>query len=193
MSKITYANKQALNENTSIADINKVKASDLNEIKEVVNQNDDNTATNTIEISTINNKIGDLNNLETTDKTNIVNAINGVVESGSNANGSYVKYADGTMICYGTWVIGTVSASAQAGNVYKVLIEQRYNFPVSFVEKPTITFSAYENVEDWGMLLVVCPKKNSVTSQNFGSLNVISATQASINLAIDYIAIGKWK
>lgn len=193
MSKITYANKQALNENTSIADINKVKASDLNEIKEVVNQNDDNTATNTIEISTINNKIGDLNNLETTDKTNIVNAINGVVESGSNANGSYVKYADGTMICYGTWVIGTVSASAQAGNVYKVLIEQRHNFPVSFVEKPTITFSAYENVEDWGMLLVVCPKKNSVTSQNFGSLNVISATQASINLAIDYIAIGKWK
>lgn len=193
MSKITYANKQALNENTSIADINKVKASDLNEIKAVVNQNDDNTTTNTTEISTINNKIGDLNNLETTDKTSIVNAINEVVESGSNDNGSYVKYADGTMTCYGTWNIGAVSASAQAGNVYKALIEQRHNFPVSFIEKPTITFSAYENVEDWGMLLVVCPKKNSVTSQNFGSLNVISATQAAINLAIDYIAIGKWK
>lgn len=76
MSKITYANKQALNENTSIADINKVKASDLNEIKTVVNQNDDNTTTNTTEISTINNNIGDLNNLETTDKSSVVNAIN---------------------------------------------------------------------------------------------------------------------
>lgn len=76
MSKITYADKITLNENTSIADINKVKASDLNEIKTVVNQNDDNTTTNTTEISTINTNIGDLNNLETADKSNVVNAIN---------------------------------------------------------------------------------------------------------------------
>lgn len=83
MSKITYADKQALNENTSIADINKVKASDLNEIKTVVNQNDDTTTNNTTEINTIktsietiNTNIGNLNNLETTDKTNVVNSIN---------------------------------------------------------------------------------------------------------------------
>ena len=126
-------------------------------------------------------------------QTNVETAINGVVESGSNENGSYIKYTDGTMICRGTWGIGAVSASTQSGNVYKVLIEQRHNFPVSFIEKPTMTFSAYESVEDWGMLLVVCPKKNSVTAQNFGSINVISATQAAINLAIDYIALGKWK
>ena len=41
MSKITYADKVALNENPSVADINKVKADDLNEIKNVVNANDD--------------------------------------------------------------------------------------------------------------------------------------------------------
>ena len=28
-------------------------------------------------------------------------AIGGIIESGSNANGSYIKFADGTMICYG--------------------------------------------------------------------------------------------
>lgn len=33
MSKITYENKVALNVNSDIADINKVNASDLNEIK----------------------------------------------------------------------------------------------------------------------------------------------------------------
>lgn len=38
MSKITFTDKQALNENANIPDINKVKDSDLNEIKEVVNQ-----------------------------------------------------------------------------------------------------------------------------------------------------------
>lgn len=39
MSKITYANKTALNENTGVADANKVNASDMNEIKSVVNEN----------------------------------------------------------------------------------------------------------------------------------------------------------
>lgn len=37
MAKISYANKETLNEQTSIADKNKVKASDMNEIKTSVN------------------------------------------------------------------------------------------------------------------------------------------------------------
>ena len=41
MSKITYTDKVPLYENTDIADINKVKADDMNEIKNVVNANDD--------------------------------------------------------------------------------------------------------------------------------------------------------
>lgn len=39
ISQITYTNKEALNENASIPDINKVKADDMNEIKSVVNGN----------------------------------------------------------------------------------------------------------------------------------------------------------
>lgn len=41
MAKITYADKVALNENEEIADINKVNASDMNEIKNIVNEIDD--------------------------------------------------------------------------------------------------------------------------------------------------------
>lgn len=41
MSKITYANKVAINENAEIPDINKVTDNDMNEIKNVVNNNDD--------------------------------------------------------------------------------------------------------------------------------------------------------
>lgn len=36
---INYATKVTLNENTSVADVNKVKADDMNEIKSVVNNN----------------------------------------------------------------------------------------------------------------------------------------------------------
>ena len=50
MSKITYANKVAINENAEIADINKVTDNDMNEIKAVVNNNDD-------ELITINTKL----------------------------------------------------------------------------------------------------------------------------------------
>ena len=62
MSKITYTDKVTLNENPNVADVNKVKANDLNEIKNVVNANDDN--------------VGDLEQLQTTDKSTLVNAIN---------------------------------------------------------------------------------------------------------------------
>ena len=37
MARITYTDKVALYENTEIADINKVKADDMNEIKNVIN------------------------------------------------------------------------------------------------------------------------------------------------------------
>lgn len=39
MALITYADKSALNKNAQIADTNKVTADDMNEIKEVVNEN----------------------------------------------------------------------------------------------------------------------------------------------------------
>ena len=62
MSKINYTNKVTLNENPNVADVNKVKADDLNEIKNVVNANDDN--------------VGDLADLKTEDVSSVVNAIN---------------------------------------------------------------------------------------------------------------------
>ena len=62
MAKIQFEDKVALNENANIPDVNKCKADDLNEIKTVVNGNDD--------------LIGNLSSLDTTDKSSIVGAIN---------------------------------------------------------------------------------------------------------------------
>lgn len=42
MAKIQFENKVALNENANIPDVNKCKATDMNEIKSVVNENYDN-------------------------------------------------------------------------------------------------------------------------------------------------------
>ena len=100
MAKITYENKVALNVNSDIADVNKCNATDLNEIKNVVNENDDNTTTNTNNIANNAAKIGTLSNLNTTEKSNLVGAINEVnnnlsrrilIFSGSTSSGSSSK------------------------------------------------------------------------------------------------------
>ena len=81
MSKITYTDKVTLNENPNVADVNKVKATDLNEIKNVVNANDDN--------------VGDLADLKTTDVSSIVNAINELIGQLGN---NYIKLSNGILI-----------------------------------------------------------------------------------------------
>lgn len=60
MSKITYTNKVALNENADIPNINKVTDNDMNEIKTVVNNNDD-------ELTTINTKLTNATTYSTTE------------------------------------------------------------------------------------------------------------------------------
>lgn len=67
MSKITYTDKKFLDENSYIPAINKVQDTDMNEIKQVVNANDD--------------KIGELNDLNTTNKSSVINAINEIFNS----------------------------------------------------------------------------------------------------------------
>lgn len=81
MAQITYGNKVAINENSGVADINKCNASDMNEIKSVVNTNDTN--------------VGTLSNLSTIDKTSIVNAVNELETRGDFST---------TEVVIGTWI-----------------------------------------------------------------------------------------
>ena len=65
MGKITYADKEILYTNADIPANKKVQSSDMNEIKNIVNENDD--------------KVGELNDLNTTDKSSMVSSINWLV------------------------------------------------------------------------------------------------------------------
>ena len=57
MSKITYANKVAINENQEIPNINKITDDDMNEIKTVVNNNDDDMITINTKVTNITGQI----------------------------------------------------------------------------------------------------------------------------------------
>lgn len=65
--------------------------------------------------------------------------IAGIVESGSNDNGSWVKYSDGTMICRTTLSkekflnSETLSTSVQGISIYRSAAPV-WNFPISFID-----------------------------------------------------------
>ena len=76
IAEITYNDKSDIN-TTSTPEVNKITASNLNEIKSVVNTNA--------------NLMGDLSNLTTSDKSSVVNAINSKITSYNIVAGTPVK------------------------------------------------------------------------------------------------------
>ena len=184
MSKIGFADKVALNENASIPDINKCKASDMNEIKQVVNENDD--------------KVGDLTNLSTPNKNNIVGAINSVVENGTNNNGSWIKFADGTMICRFTQIINVAVTNAW-GSLYGGKCSV-HDYPQEFIDIPeaSITLVANNTAEGGNYTGWIGNNGGTddikPTKKNIGEFAILSAkTTSNGSYKVQVIAIGKWK
>ena len=174
MAKRTYENKVALNANSDIADINKVNASDLNEIKNVVNENDDN--------------MGLLSNLTTPNKNNLVGAINSVVESGSNTNGDYIKYSDGTMICTKKVSFVGLQFTNAWGSVYESPPVELGDYAQEFVDIPLMFVScAYSTAAVEGL---------ANTETSYGSVvfyRPIRTDAATFSYTFYLMAIGKWK
>lgn len=175
MAKITYEDKVALNENSQIAEINKVTAGNMNEIKQVVNEQSTN--------------IGTLNNLITPNKDNLVGAINSVVESGSNTNGNYVKYADGTMICTKK-IVTQQQINVAFGNLYETSNTVNFgNYAMPFISVPDTILATslgrsclLEGIQDY-------------SNTSFGRTWLMRpSADASVNeYIISLLAIGKWK
>lgn len=147
MAKITYDNKVALNPQPSIADINKVTDADMNEIKQVVNEN--------------------------------------AVEIGSNSNGSWIKYENGTMICTNR-VSQTKNIDGQFESSYFTSID-RVNFPQEFISEPYVTAALEQN----GALLSF--NFTSIDTTSFGGYIWKQQAKNNVNVKIHYIAIGRWK
>ena len=168
MSKITYQNKVALNENPSVADVNKVRADDLIEIKNVVNANDDN--------------VGDLADLKTTDVSSVVNAINELIgELGNN----YIKFSNGILITWGETSAFNISTSSQTNN--------DITLPVAYKDS---SFKVICSVRDggpyWASIVAVMGYPLSNSSIRLLGANYIAGATIE-NIKLSYITVGKWK
>ena len=110
-----------------------------------------------------------------------------VVESGSNSNGRWTKWMDGTMICYKHIDFGSVVITTAWGSFYETASDYSCgNYPQAFVETPCISI----------MPINTCfvEKRGNTTATSWGSFWACRPAQyESFSLVVDCIAIGRWK
>ncbi|MCT8948390.1 phage tail protein [Pseudomonas iridis] len=110
-----------------------------------------------------------------------------IIEQGSNANGSYVKFADGTMMSWWT----RTGVTLAYGNIFTLAGGNTYygsagwTFPVQFTGVPTVTCM----VRSTGRLLWACLNNVSAATANFYLLSALNETVSS---DFTFIAIGRW-
>ena len=113
------------------------------------------------------------------------NYVNGIIESGSNANGNYIKYADGTMICTKKVEFSNIAITNTWGSFYESTSLDIGSYAVPFISTPAISLtSLYPNfVEKFG----------DTSATGWGHIYACKPRSATENVAVDCIAIGKWK
>ncbi|MCP6695845.1 phage tail protein [Pseudomonas donghuensis] len=107
-----------------------------------------------------------------------------IIERGSNGNGEYIKFADGTLICYGNTVSLTINTPVGGGFQSSGLGD--FTFPVPFV--------------GWLRVTPQCIYVSG-SSQPWASINRLTLTGCQVlasafingvNCTVAYLAVGRW-
>ena len=107
--------------------------------------------------------------------------------SGSNENGNWIKFPDGTMICWGIKSYGSLSFSSSWGSVYETARFELGNFSQSFAEVPVVTLQCYSGASCW-------PESINPTVNGLGQTWLMRPSSGTYNnIKLFYIAIGRWK
>ena len=105
-----------------------------------------------------------------------------IPERGSNANGEYVRFPDGTQICTVGALTGA-SPNLSHGGIYRSALVT-WTFPASFVANPVVAGQVQQD-SDW--LGSQSPSNTSV------SMRVLSGTTDATVRDLRVCAIGRWK
>lgn len=112
-----------------------------------------------------------------------------IIESGSNSNGNWIKYSDGTMVCYGSRSFTNINMTTKWGVVYESATQNLGSFPQTFSQVPD-----YVDVHSKGGATVYPETIDATTATSIGRTyfwRPLSSTSQSFT--IYYYAIGKWK
>ena len=113
---------------------------------------------------------------------------NPVVESGTNSNGSWTKWMDGTMICTKYIDFGNVSIETAWGSFYETASPLDCgNFAQQFISTPAVSIMPLNT-------FFVEKSWNDVTQSSWGKFWACRpATYTDYRVMVSCIAIGRWK
>jgi hypothetical protein len=104
-----------------------------------------------------------------------------IIQRGSNSNGEFVRFADGTQICWRR-NFSSSNCNISTGEGFRSDTNS-WTFPVSFSSEPVITFDT-SNTNIW-----TTSRSNSGTSGSWRLMGFLSRTGVSV----DAVAFGRWK
>lgn len=103
------------------------------------------------------------------------------IERGSNANGEFVRLADGTLICT-RLALSTPNASTSAGSLFRSA-DVAWTFPSAFIAAPVVK-AAVDDLDAWAVS--AAPTATAVT------LRAMSSVTKAAALSLRATAIGRW-
>ena len=110
-----------------------------------------------------------------------------VTVSGQNANGFYIKFADGTLICYGRKPLNTLAMTWAWGAFY-TSADITTSYPVSFVGQPA---SVSVNMENTTADIAVW--LNGLSSNTSFTGYFSRGQSGTFNCTMAWMAVGRWK
>lgn len=114
-----------------------------------------------------------------------------IIERGSNANGEYVKYADGTLICTTTEATATATAGPSGGYYYHRLYQP---YPVVFASRPDFFLMPIYATFNPGMSHRVAhfhEKPQDISPTTSAQLTFTSTTSGDY-LSFKLLVVGRW-
>lgn len=122
--------------------------------------------------------------------TNLKTLINGVVESGSNDNGNWIKFADGTMICYGNKNLSPITVDVAWGSMYESANKYDFgSFPQEFKVVHSLSIMQKDGPTVWLETL-----GNTTSNIELGKAWLCSPViRTNVECVFSYTAVGKWK
>ena len=112
--------------------------------------------------------------------------LSAIVSRGSNSNGEWIRFEDGTQICTKRENMGTVSHTNAWGSWYESTSLSLGNWAKEFAYQPTVS-AITEGTAFW-IEAIISPSKTSA-----GSCFLARPDSGSHSCIVDVIGIGRWK
>lgn len=110
----------------------------------------------------------------------------GEIEKGTNANGTYIKFPDGTMICHNRVALNSINMQSAWGSLF-ISAKLPTTFPATFFAAPVVSVTM-ENLTGDGAIWMN-------ESSDVGSFNGRFVRGAALTFTgtMGWMAVGRWK